>query len=105
MFGIFNVCADVDACDYTQGLYKHRKRVDTESRLWEKNPLLHQGIRPAAVFGDFVRILLCHVMKYVGHEYRSGCFSVVCIADLTAVQSPVLPVPESSVYQPGAISI
>ena len=48
---------------------------------------------------------LCHVIKYVGHEYQSGCFSVVCVADLTAVQSPVLPVPESSVYQPGAISV
>ena len=48
---------------------------------------------------------LCHVIKYVGHEYQSGCFSAACVTDLTAVQSPVLPVPESSVYQPGAISI
>ena len=27
---------DVDACDCTRGLYEHRKRVCTESRLWEK---------------------------------------------------------------------
>ena len=31
VFETFNVCTDVDACDCTQGLYGHRKRVCTES--------------------------------------------------------------------------
>ena len=31
VFGIFNVCTDVDACNYTQGMYEHRKRVSSES--------------------------------------------------------------------------
>ena len=41
VFGNFNVCTDVDACDCTQGLYGHRKRVCTESD-WHKNPLLYR---------------------------------------------------------------
>ena len=36
VFGIFNTRTDVDACDCTRRLYGHRKRVCTESRLWEK---------------------------------------------------------------------
>ena len=39
VFGFFNVRTDGDACDCTRGLYGHRKRVCTESWLWEKNPL------------------------------------------------------------------
>ena len=31
VFGVFNVPADVDACDCTQRLYGHRKRVYTAS--------------------------------------------------------------------------
>ena len=31
VFGIFNMCTDVDACDCAQGLSGHRKRVCTES--------------------------------------------------------------------------
>ena len=38
MFGSFNVCADVDACDCTQGLYKHHTRDCTVSWLWGENP-------------------------------------------------------------------
>ena len=30
------------------GVYGHRKRVCTESWLWEKNPLPHRGIEPAS---------------------------------------------------------
>ena len=30
------------------GVYEHRKRVCTESWLWEKNPLPHRGIEPAS---------------------------------------------------------
>ena len=33
----FNVSVDVDACDCTQGMHKHHKRVCTDSRFWEKN--------------------------------------------------------------------
>ena len=42
MLGIFN------ACDCTRRLYGHHKSVCTECRLWEKNPLLYQGIEPAS---------------------------------------------------------
>ena len=48
ILGIFNVRTDVSACDYTRGLCGHRKRVCTESCLWEKNPLPHRGIEPAS---------------------------------------------------------
>ena len=48
MFGIFNTRTDVPACNCTQGLYGHRKRVCTESWLWQKNPLLHRGLEPAS---------------------------------------------------------
>ena len=33
----------------TLRLYGHRKRVCTESGLWEKNPLPHLGLEPASV--------------------------------------------------------
>ena len=49
VFGIFNVCTDVNACDCTWRLYGHRKRVCTESWLWEKNPLPYQGLEPVSV--------------------------------------------------------
>ena len=45
---IFNVCTDVNACARTEGVYGHRKRVCSESWLWEKYPLLHRGIRLAS---------------------------------------------------------
>ena len=45
---IFNVCTDVNACDCTWGFTDTRKRVCTESGLWEKNPLLHRGFEPAS---------------------------------------------------------
>ena len=49
VFGIFNVCTDVNACDCTWRLYGHCKRVCTESWLWEKNPLPYQGLEPVSV--------------------------------------------------------
>ena len=45
----FHVHTDVDACDCTRGLHWHRKRVCTESWLWEKNPLPQRGLEPASV--------------------------------------------------------
>ena len=39
MLGIFHMHTDVNACHSTRG---HRKRVCTESWLWEKNPLPHR---------------------------------------------------------------
>ena len=48
ILGVFNVRTDVDACDCTRGICGHRKRVCTESWLWEKNPLPHRGIEPAS---------------------------------------------------------
>ena len=47
-YEIFNVHTDVNACDCTRGMYGHRKRVCTESWLWDKNPLPHRGIEPAS---------------------------------------------------------
>ena len=52
VFGILKMHPDVDACDWTRGLYRHHKRVCTGSwqhRLWENNPLLHRGLEPASV--------------------------------------------------------
>ena len=49
VFGIFNVLTDVDACNYTHGLYSYRKRVCAENRLWKKNPLLYLGHKPVSV--------------------------------------------------------
>ena len=40
MLGIFNVRADVKACDCTRGLYGHRKRVCTEIDSGRKIPCL-----------------------------------------------------------------
>ena len=48
MLRIFNVRTDVNACDCTRRLYGHRKRICTESCLWEKNPLPYRGNEPAS---------------------------------------------------------
>ena len=48
-YRIFNVHIDVNACDCTRGCTDTCERVCTESWLWEKNPLLHRGIKPATV--------------------------------------------------------
>ena len=48
-YRIFNVCTDVNVCDCTWVCADTCKRVRTESWLWEKNPLLHQGIEPASM--------------------------------------------------------
>ena len=48
MLGIFNVRTDVNECDCTRGLNEYRKRVCTESLLWEKSPLPQRGIEPAS---------------------------------------------------------
>ena len=45
VFRIFNMSKDVDACDFTWGLYGQRKR----SWLWYKNPLPHLGLEPVSV--------------------------------------------------------
>ena len=44
----FNVRTDVNECDRTRGCTDTRKRVCTESWLWEKSPSPHLGIEPAA---------------------------------------------------------
>ena len=47
-YRIFNVCTDANVCDCTRGCTGTRKRVCTESWLWEKNLLPHRGIEPAS---------------------------------------------------------
>ena len=47
-YRIFNVSTDVNACNCTRRCTDTRKRVCTESWLWEENPLLHRGIEPAS---------------------------------------------------------
>ena len=42
VLGFFNLCTDVDACNCIWGLYRHWKMICT-GRLFEKNPLPHQG--------------------------------------------------------------
>ena len=51
MFGIFNMHTDVDACNDTKRLCEQHKRACTESWLWDKNPLPHQGwtLEPTSV--------------------------------------------------------
>ena len=48
VFGIVNMCMDVDACTCTLGLYGHCKRENTESWLGEKS-LSRQGHKPASI--------------------------------------------------------
>ena len=43
-YRIFIMRTDFHVCGCTWGMYGHRYRVCTESWLWEKNPLLHQGM-------------------------------------------------------------
>ena len=45
---IFYMLTDVNACNCTWRVWGQRKRVCTESWLWEENPLPHQGIRFAS---------------------------------------------------------
>ena len=47
-YRIFKVHADVNACNCTQGLYRHCKRVCTERWLWEKNLFPHWAIESAS---------------------------------------------------------
>ena len=37
------------ACNYTWGLYGHRKKISTESGLGENSSLLHWALKPASV--------------------------------------------------------
>ena len=47
-YRIFNVGRDINACNCTWGCKDTCKRICTESWLWEKNPLPHQGMKPAS---------------------------------------------------------
>ena len=49
VFGGFNACTDVNACDCTWGLYGHCKGVCTERWLWENNPLPYQRLKPSSM--------------------------------------------------------
>ena len=48
IYRIFSVHTDINACDCTQGC-KDTISLCTESWLWEKNSLLHRGIKSASV--------------------------------------------------------
>ena len=49
VFRSFNLCTKSPAGNRTWGLHGHHGRVGTECRLWEKNPLPHQGLEPVSV--------------------------------------------------------
>ena len=48
VFWSFDVHTDLDACDCTQGMYGHRKRVCTGNPLWDQNPLPHRRKRTSS---------------------------------------------------------
>ena len=72
VFGILNVCTDFDACNCAWGLCRHCKRVCTESRLWEKSSLPHQGLEPVSVLrlafqsGALPTELSCPIVESMG---------------------------------------
>ena len=68
--GIFNVRGDVDACDWRRGLHGHRKRVSTESWLWEKNRGLW-GFEPASW-------LLGPTLYRLSYPASRRCWGSVC---------------------------
>ena len=51
------------------GLYRHWKRVCTESWPWEENSLLHQGIELAS---DGVTVRCCKKLSYITFPGRSS---------------------------------
>ena len=61
------------------GVYGHHKRVCNESWLWEKNPLLHQGIKPAlaACWSDAVPLSYILTLNFLNG------FAAVCEAGQT----------------------
>ena len=59
VFGILNMHSDVDACNCTQGLYEHCKRVCTDSWLREKNDLAALGNKIC------VSWLLCLAFQFI----------------------------------------
>ena len=64
VLGTFNVRTDVvvNACDCTQGLCRHHKRVCAESWLWEKNLLLNWGVEPtSATFASLTHYQLSYI--------------------------------------------
>ena len=68
VFGTFNACTDVDACDCAWGLYGHRKRVCTEFQLWEENPSPHQGHAPTSEL-----CLTLYQLRYPRPSYMHAC--------------------------------
>ena len=68
VFGIFNMCIDVDACDYTWGLYRHCETVCTGSWLWEKNLLPHMdgfSVRQSTITNWAIPPVVMNLMKSI----------------------------------------
>ena len=81
--GSLNVPTDVDAYDCTREVYGHSKRVCTESWLWQKNPLLHWGIKPASVmcWSDSIPTELHPHPKKILSSFLSFClFLLFCFS-------------------------
>ena len=76
--GFFNEYTGVNELDCPWGLYKHLKRVCTESKPSAKNPLLHQGVKPGTVpcLTDAQSIELhpctAELNKWTVHSWRDG---------------------------------
>ena len=87
----------------THGVCGHRKRVCTESWLWEKNTLPHQGIKPALVArrSDALPTELHPHQKRVsfwGTQYLVGTFFFFFFSTLCQTETFELPRPEVLCY-------
>ena len=91
VFGTFNMHANVEACNCTQGLDEHLKRVCSESWHWEKNPLPHCGIKPVSV--ALLSGLALSQLGYTGKSFFINIFGWVAgdlIVSLPASWHPTL---------------
>ena len=80
VFGNFNMHSGVDACNCTLGLYGHRKRVCTGSRLWEKHPLPYWGHSNPCQYGTWLfSFTLCQLCYPCQHHWKVTAGIIFCL--------------------------
>ena len=84
--GSFNAHPDVDACNYTWGLYGHRKRVCIGSSRWEGNRLPHSGLQTCMVIAPGFSVGLSTNWA-IFFEVTANGVSCVCMCFSGAEQS------------------